>query len=48
MGCAEWNRTAKGTVIGAGAGVAAGGLIGHATGIWANEKLKKVTQDKTS
>jgi len=32
MGCAEWNRTAKGAVIGAGAGGAAGGLIGHATG----------------
>ena len=32
MGCAEWNRTAKGAAIGAGAGGAAGGLIGHATG----------------
>jgi len=32
MGCAEWNRTAKGAVIGAGAGGAAGGLIGHAAG----------------
>lgn len=32
MGCAEWNRTAKGAVIGAGAGGAAGGLIGHASG----------------
>ena len=32
MGCAEWNRTAKGAVIGAGAGGAAGALIGHATG----------------
>lgn len=32
MGCAEWNRTAKGAAIGAGAGGAAGGLIGHAAG----------------
>ncbi|MBT8366821.1 MAG: OmpA family protein [Deltaproteobacteria bacterium] len=32
MGCAEWNRTAKGAAIGAGAGGAAGGLIGYATG----------------
>ena len=32
MGCAEWNRTQKGAVIGAGAGGAAGGLIGAATG----------------
>ncbi len=32
MGCAEWNRTAKGAAIGAGVGGAAGGLIGHATG----------------
>ena len=32
MGCAEWNRTAKGATIGAGAGGAAGGLIGYATG----------------
>ena len=30
MGCAEWNRTAKGAAIGAGG--AAGGLIGYATG----------------
>jgi outer membrane protein OmpA-like peptidoglycan-associated protein len=32
MGCAGWNRTAKGVAIGAGVGGAAGGLIGHATG----------------
>jgi outer membrane protein OmpA-like peptidoglycan-associated protein len=32
MGCAGWNRTAKGGAIGAGAGGAAGGLIGYATG----------------
>ena len=32
MGCAEWNRTAKGAAIGAGVGGAAGGLIGYATG----------------
>jgi outer membrane protein OmpA-like peptidoglycan-associated protein len=32
MGCAEWSRTAKGAVIGAGAGGAAGGLIGYAAG----------------
>ena len=32
LGCAEWNRTAKGAAIGAGAGGAAGGLIGYATG----------------
>ena len=32
IGCAEWNRTAKGAAIGAGAGGAAGGLIGHAAG----------------
>ena len=32
MGCAEWNRTVKGAAIGAGAGGAAGGLIGYATG----------------
>ncbi len=32
MGCAEWNRTARGAAIGAGAGGAAGGLIGYATG----------------
>jgi len=32
MGCAEWNRTAKGAAIGAGVGVAAGGLIGYASG----------------
>ena len=32
MGCAGWNRTAKGAAIGAGAGGAAGGLIGYATG----------------
>ncbi len=32
MGCAEWNRTQKGALIGAGAGGAAGVLIGHATG----------------
>ena len=32
MGCAGWNRTAKGAAIGAGVGGAAGGLIGHATG----------------
>ena len=32
MGCAEWNRTAKGAAIGAGAGGAAGGLIGYAAG----------------
>lgn len=32
LGCAEWNRTAKGAAIGAGAGAAAGGLIGHAAG----------------
>ena len=32
MGCAEWNRMAKGAAIGAGAGGAAGGLIGHAAG----------------
>ena len=107
MGCAEWNRTAKGAAIGVGG--AAGGLMGYATGntaagvligaavggaagafignymdkqaaeiekdiegakvervgegitdggraqnrrveiaIWANEKLKKVAQEKTS
>ena len=28
MGCAEWNRTTKGAAIGAGAGGAAGALIG--------------------
>ncbi len=32
MGCAEWNRTAKGAAIGTGVGGAAGGLIGHAAG----------------
>jgi outer membrane protein OmpA-like peptidoglycan-associated protein len=32
MGCAEWNRTAKGAAIGAGVGGAAGGLIGYASG----------------
>ena len=32
MGCAEWNRTAKGAAIVAGTGGAAGGLIGYATG----------------
>ena len=32
MGCAEWNRTAKGAAIGAGVGGAAGGLVGYATG----------------
>ena len=32
MGCAGWNRTAKGAAIGAGVGGATGGLIGHATG----------------
>jgi len=32
MGCAEWNRTAKGAAIGAGVGGTAGGLIGYATG----------------
>ena len=32
MGCAEWNRTTKGAAIGAGAGGAAGALIGYATG----------------
>ena len=32
MGCSEWSRTQKGAAIGAGAGGAAGALIGHATG----------------
>lgn len=32
MGCAEWSRTQKGAVIGAGTGGAIGGIIGHATG----------------
>jgi outer membrane protein OmpA-like peptidoglycan-associated protein len=31
-GCAGWNRTEKGAVIGAGTGAAAGGIIGVATG----------------
>ena len=31
-GCADMNRTQKGAVIGAGAGGAAGAVIGHATG----------------
>ena len=29
MGCAEWSRTTKGAAIGAGAGGAAGALIGY-------------------
>ncbi len=32
MGCAEWTRTQKGVAIGAGAGGAVGGIIGHASG----------------
>ena len=32
MGCANWTRTQKGAAIGAGAGGAAGAIIGHATG----------------
>ncbi|MGD2127437.1 MAG: glycine zipper domain-containing protein, partial [Desulfobacteraceae bacterium] len=32
MGCAEWTRTQKGAVIGAGAGGALGALIGHKAG----------------
>ncbi len=39
MGCAEWNRTAKGAAIGAGVGGAAGGLIGYATGNTAAEEF---------
>jgi Glycine zipper len=31
-GCAEWRRTAKGGVIGAGAGGAVGAAVGYATG----------------
>ncbi len=32
LGCSDMNRTQKGAVIGAGAGAAAGGIIGHASG----------------
>jgi outer membrane protein OmpA-like peptidoglycan-associated protein len=32
VGCASWNRTAKGTAIGAGAGAAVGAIIGKQTG----------------
>ena len=32
VGCANWNRTQKGAAIGAGAGGAAGALIGYASG----------------